>query len=118
MDVDIRLWQLWHVDELLGELRALVWHITDLTAGIGYRHAKEADAIYEQIQKRNQQLRRDLNRMTQDYGHLFAVLTALVHKLGEQELSVEELAAAEKSDANLVLAPDADGGVRLKLGGR
>jgi len=56
--------------------------------------------------------------MTQDYGHLFAVLTALVHKLGDQTLSVEELAAAEKSDNNLVLAPDGDGGVRLKLGGR
>jgi len=70
------------------------------------------------LQNRNRQLRRDLNRMAQDYGHLFAVLTALVHKFGEQELSVAELAAAEKSDNNLVLDPDGDGGVRLKLGGR
>ena len=51
MDVDIGLWQLWHVDELLGELRALAWYIDDLTAEAHETdNDMEADAIYERIE--------------------------------------------------------------------
>lgn len=51
MDVDIGLWQLWHVDELLGELRALPWHIDDLTAEARETdNDMEAGAIYQRIE--------------------------------------------------------------------
>lgn len=48
MDADIGLW---HVDELLGELRALPWHIDDLTAEAHETdNDMEADAIYQRIE--------------------------------------------------------------------
>jgi len=51
MDVDIGLWQLWHVDGLLGELRALAEYIDDLTAEAHETdNDMEAGAIYERIE--------------------------------------------------------------------
>ena len=42
---------LWHVDDLLGELRALAWYIDDLTAEAHETdNDTEADAIYELIE--------------------------------------------------------------------
>lgn len=51
MDVDLVDFNLWHVDELLGELRALPWYIDDLTAEArGTDNDTEAGAIYQRIE--------------------------------------------------------------------